>query len=160
MLNEYRFGKVTGAIQNIGKDSFLGQVVLPVSQLLDDEVDMTRTWHVLQKRSSKSRVRGRLQLTLYIVEKGSNSLCAPVIGVYSLIHVVVELTRVQSDVPRLGRRSSHYSVAELAEVARLSPEQRIKPGRYKYVPTQHDPMCTYASALNPCLHWTGCLLPW
>ncbi len=53
---------------SILKDSFLGRVCVPLSELLGSHADVE--WHELEKRSENSNVRGRIQFAACVTAKG------------------------------------------------------------------------------------------
>ncbi|EGD73301.1 hypothetical protein PTSG_05016 [Salpingoeca rosetta] len=115
--NEYKFGKMTGQIQNIGKHAFLGQVVLPLSRFIGVENQSIRQEYTLEKRSHKSRVRGSLLLTIQVISKDDADN-------YQLP------ANMPDDVLESARRRSHLSVGEMAELSRALHGGHLKPGKY------------------------------
>eukprot|EP00043_Microstomoeca_roanoka_P017386 m.181199 g.181199 ORF g.181199 m.181199 type:complete len:636 (+) comp16626_c1_seq1:284-2191(+) len=117
VLNEYKFGKVTGQIQNIGKHAFLGQVVIPLSRCYGLHAVPPRHKYLLAKRSHKSKVRGELQLTVKVIPREEED-------------TFTYTENIPGDLVEEVRRRSHLSVAEMAEISRALYGGSLVPGNY------------------------------
>eukprot|EP00051_Salpingoeca_urceolata_P011879 m.147676 g.147676 ORF g.147676 m.147676 type:complete len:680 (-) comp17293_c0_seq7:65-2104(-) len=126
VLNEYKFGKVANQLQNVGKAGFLGQIVLPVGKLCDRSFLESKRWYELQKRSSKSHVRGSVQLTMYIDFKDKS---APAVSESLEAWSPRAGGRRSSLVPPTGEQSTDFSVGMLSEFTK-SVSQSLEPGTY------------------------------
>eukprot|EP00730_Choanoeca_flexa_P002546 TRINITY_DN11088_c0_g1_i3.p1 TRINITY_DN11088_c0_g1~~TRINITY_DN11088_c0_g1_i3.p1 ORF type:complete len:666 (+),score=99.92 TRINITY_DN11088_c0_g1_i3:114-2111(+) len=121
VFSEYYFGKMTGAIQNIGKQAFLGQIIIPLVTA-EFAYDNPRQTYLLEKRSLKSHVRGSIELSIRLLPKSKFITSGPLDR-----HRSAAVSRNPSQ-----RRRSYLSVGEFSEAAQVTG-RTLQPGTYLLV---------------------------